>query len=86
MEVLVDAGTATVDNCVLIVDSERKATIHHLYCMDYAHTYYRRSSDHARTFSPAAEITAPFAAFASEYPFIIQATGPGHGSKRTVAG
>jgi sialidase-1 len=47
--------------------------------VDYAHTYYRRSADHARTFSPAAEIATPFAAFASEYKFIIQATGPGHG-------
>ena len=78
-EVLVDAGRATVDNCVLIVDRKRKGVVHHLYCVDYAHTHYRRSTDHARTFSQATEITKPFAAFAAEYKFIIQATGPGHG-------
>jgi len=79
MEVLVDAGKSTVDNCVLIVDKKRKGVVHHLYCVDYAHTYYRCSTDHARTFSPAAEIAKPFAALASEYKFILQATGPGHG-------
>ena len=79
LEVLIDGGKATVDNCVLIVDRKRNGVVHHLYCVDYAHTYYRRSMDHARTFSPGAEITKPFAAFAAEYPFIIQATGPGHG-------
>jgi sialidase-1 len=79
MEVLVDAGKSTVDNCVLIVDRKWKGMVHHLYCVDYAHTYYRRSPDHARTFLGAREITDPFASFASEYKFILQATGPGHG-------
>ena len=79
MEVLFDGGKSTVDNCVLIVDPKRKGVVHHLYCVDYAHTFYRRSTDHARTFSPAIEITQPFAAFAAEYKFIMQATGPGHG-------
>jgi sialidase-1 len=79
MEVLVDAGKSTVDNCVLIVDKKRKGVVHHLYCVDYAHTCYRRSTDHARTFSPATEIVLPFAAFGSEYKFILRATGPGHG-------
>jgi sialidase-1 len=79
MEVLVHSGKSTVDNCVLIVDRKQKGLIHHLYCTDYAHTYYRRSTDDARTFSEAVEITQPFAAFASEYAFILQATGPGHG-------
>src|SRR3990172_2630837 len=59
MEVLVDANKSTVDNCVLIVDKKRKGVVHHLYCVNYAHTYYRRSTDHARTFSPATEITKP---------------------------
>jgi sialidase-1 len=79
MEVLVDAGKSTVDNCVLIVDKKQRGVVHHLYCVDYAHTYYRRSTDHARTFSPPTEVAKPFAAFASEYKFILQATGPGHG-------
>jgi sialidase-1 len=79
MEVLMSAGKSTVDNCVLIVDKLRKGVVHHLYCVDYAHTYYRRSTDDARTFSPPVEIKEPFAAFAKEYRFIIQATGPGHG-------
>jgi sialidase-1 len=79
MEVLVDAGTSTVDNCVLIVDKKRAGVVHHLYCLDYARTCYRRSTDHGRTFSPATEIAKPFADFAAEYPFIIRATGPGHG-------
>jgi sialidase-1 len=79
LEVFVDGGTSTVDNCVLIVDAQRQGVVHHLYCVDYAHTYYRRSTDHAATFSPAVEITKPFADFASEFAFIIQATGPGHG-------
>jgi sialidase-1 len=79
MEVLVDAGKSTVDNCVLIVDKKRAGVVHHLYCVEYAHTYYRRSTDHGRTFSPAAEIAKPFAEFAAETKFIIQATGPGHG-------
>jgi len=79
MEVLVDGGKSTVDNCVLIVDRKHSGVVHHLYCIDYARTYYRRSTDHARTFAPATEIAQPFVAFASEYQFIIQATGPGHG-------
>lgn len=79
MEVFVHVGKSTVDNCVLIVDGMRKGVVHHLYCVDYAHTYYRRSTDHARTFSPAVEIKKPFADFAREYKFIVQATGPGHG-------
>lgn len=79
MERLVDAGKSTVDNCVLIVDKKRVGVVHHLYCVNYAHTYYRRSTDHGRTFSPAAEIAKPFTEFAAEYPFIIQATGPGRG-------
>jgi len=79
MEVLVDAGEATVDNCVLIVDKKRVGVVHHLYCVDYASTYYRRSTDHGRTFSPATKITRPFEELAAETPFIIQATGPGHG-------
>jgi sialidase-1 len=79
MEVLVDAGKSTVDNCVMIVDRRRKGVVHHFYCVDYAHTYYRRGTDHGRTFSAPVEITEPFAAFATEYPFLIRATGPGHG-------
>jgi sialidase-1 len=79
MEVLVDAGKSTVDNCVMIVDRKQKGVVHHLYCVDYAHTYYRRSTDHARTFSAPVEIKKPFAEFKAEFPFILQATGPGHG-------
>lgn len=79
MEVFVDGGKSTVDNCVLIVDRKREGVVHHLYCVDYARTCYRRSTDHGRTFSPAADITQPFAEFAAEYKFILQATGPGHG-------
>lgn len=79
MEVLLDLGKKTVDNSVLIVDRKQRGVIHHLYCTDYAHTYYRRSTDDAKTFSEAVEITQPFKDFVPEYPFILQATGPGHG-------
>jgi sialidase-1 len=79
METLLDAGKSTVDNCVMIVDREQRGVVHHLYCVDYTHTYYRRSADHGRTFAAAVEITEPFAAFAKEYTFILRATGPGHG-------
>jgi sialidase-1 len=79
MEVFVDSGQSTVDNCILIVDQQRAGVVHHLYCVDYAHTYYRRSTDHALTFSSPTEITEPFAGLASEFPFVLQATGPGHG-------
>lgn len=79
MEVLLDLGDKTVDNSVLIVDRKQKGVIHHLYCSDYAHTYYRRSTDDAKTFTEAVEITQPFKDFATEYSFILQAVGPGHG-------
>jgi sialidase-1 len=78
-EVFMDVDKSTVDNCILIVDRLQKGVVHHLYCTDYAHTYYRRSTDNAKTFSPAVEIKKPFAEFAAEYKFILQATGPGHG-------
>lgn len=37
MEVLLDGGKSTVDNCVLIVDQKREGIVHHVYCVDYAH-------------------------------------------------
>lgn len=72
------SGKDTVDNCVMIVDQKQKGVVHNLYCINYAHTYYRRSTDNARTFSKAVEITKPFTDFRSEYHFILQAVGPGH--------
>jgi hypothetical protein len=80
MEVFCHAGKSTVGNCVLIVDRVQKGVVHHLYCVDYAHAYYRRSADHARTFSPPVEIKKPFDQFASDYKFILRAIGPGNGT------
>ncbi len=78
METLVDLGTTTVNNPLMIVDRRQPGVVHFLYCQDYAHAFYRRSADNGRTFSPPVEITKTFAAFQPEFAWKLLATGPGH--------
>jgi len=68
----------THNNAVMIVDSDG-ATIHLLYCIEYARCYYSFSTDDGLSFSDPIDITSTFEAFKSEYDWMVLATGPGHG-------
>ncbi len=76
--ILVDAGTETVNNVVAIPGRGRRE-VHLLYCINYARAYHLVSRDSGRTFSPAVEITAAFETLRPQYDFNVIATGPGHG-------
>ncbi len=68
----------TQNNAVAIVD-HKTASLHFLYCLEYARCYYMRSDDDGLTFSEPVDITGTFEAFRSEYDWKVIATGPGHG-------
>jgi len=67
----------TLNNPVAIAD--RDGAVHLLYCVEYAHCFYRRSDDDGVTFSPPVEITAAFEPFRAAHDWKVLATGPGHG-------
>lgn len=57
----------------------RDGTLHFLFCVEYTHAFYMRSTDDGRTFSAPLDITAAFEPFRRRYPWRVLATGPGHG-------
>ena len=67
----------THNNPVAIAD--RNGAVHFLFCLEYMRVFYMRSRDDAKTFSAPVEITSPFDAFRTEFPWRVVATGPGHG-------
>lgn len=77
-QIIADAGKATVDNPVPIVDLQTGA-IHFLHQVNYARAYYMRSDDDGLTFSEPVEITETFLKFRQEYDWKVIACGPGHG-------
>ena len=65
-QIIADAGKATVDNIVPIVDLQTGA-IHFLHQVNLARAYYIRSDDDGLTFSEPVEITETFLKFRQEY-------------------
>ncbi|MFP6584024.1 MAG: sialidase family protein [Candidatus Hydrogenedentota bacterium] len=70
--------TVTINNPVAVVDYQ-DASVHFIYCIEYARCYYMRSDDDGLTFSEPVDITETFEGFRSEYDWKVIATGPGHG-------
>jgi sialidase-1 len=68
----------TVNNPMAIPDRER-GLVHFLFCVEYAHCFYARSTDDGKTWSKPADITPAFDRFRPEYDWKVLATGPGHG-------
>ena len=68
----------TMNNPVAIADRKR-GVVHFLYCAEYAHCYYLRSTDDGATWSTPVEITSAFEALRPRYNWAVLATGPGHG-------
>jgi sialidase-1 len=67
----------TYNNPVAIAD--RNGAVHFLFCVEYMRAFYMRSDDDGKTFSRPVEITAAFANFRRYWPWVVLATGPGHG-------
>jgi len=63
-------------NATPIVD--RQGTIHLVYQRGYERSYYTKSVDDGKTWSPAVDITYAFEAFKPEYNALVIAPGPGH--------
>ena len=67
----------TYNNPVAIAD--RNGTVHFLFCVEYMRAFYMRSDDDGKSFSKPVEITGAFANFRRHWPWVVLATGPGHG-------
>jgi len=67
----------TYDNPVAIAD--RKGAVHFLFCVEYMRVFYMRSDDDGRTFSTPVEITSALESLRKVFPWVVVATGPGHG-------
>ncbi|MFQ3652051.1 MAG: sialidase family protein, partial [Gemmataceae bacterium] len=67
----------TINNPVLI--ASRDSTVHFLFCVEYARVFYRKSTDEGATWTKAVELTAVFEPLRKKYPWLVVATGPGHG-------
>lgn len=76
--ILADAGKTAAHNAMMIPDRDSD-TVHFLYCVDYKHAYYAKSTDDGATFGEAVDITAVFEGYRREYNWELIATGPGHG-------
>ncbi len=76
--VLVDGESKTAHNAVLI-GSPHSSEVHFLYGRDYQRCFYARSRDAGLSFSQPTEITAVFEQYRSDYPWMMIATGSGHG-------
>jgi len=67
----------TYNNPVAIAD--RNGAVHFLFCVEYMRAFYMRSDDDGKSFSKPVEITPAFAGFRRNWPWVVLATGPGHG-------
>lgn len=70
-------GELTLNNPVLIAD--RDGTVHFLFCVEYMRVFYSKSNDDGLSFSEPVEITSALEPLRKNYPWIVCATGPGHG-------
>jgi len=77
-----DYGPGPVSNLVLIPDAEL-GCVHGIFCHDYNRAFYIRSDDEGASFSEPREITGTFLAFRDRYPWVVCATGPGHGIRHS---
>lgn len=73
-----DYGPGPISNLVLIPDAGR-GCVHGLFCHDYNRVFYIRSDDEGARFSEPREISQAMAGFREAYPWVVCATGPGHG-------
>jgi sialidase-1 len=67
----------TVNNPLAIADAD--GSVHFLYCVNYEHAFYMKSTDDGVTFSEPIEITGTFDTFKPELNWKVIATGPSHG-------
>jgi sialidase-1 len=77
-----DYGPGPVSNFVMVAD-QTDASVHALYCHNYARVFAMCSADDGATWSEPVEITETLLAFRNGvnrgYPWRVIATGPGHG-------
>ncbi len=66
----------TVNNPVMIAD--KNGTVHFVYCVEYSHVFYARSTDDGLTWSNPVDLTAVVAGLRSQYNWRVVASGPGH--------
>jgi sialidase-1 len=69
-------GAMPTSNATPIVDAS--GNIHLIYQRGYERTYYIKSTDDGKTWTPAVDITYVFDAFKPEYNWQVVAPGPGH--------
>ena len=67
----------TYNNPVAIAD--RSGAVHFLFCVEYMRVFYMRSDDDGGTFTKPVEITAAVEPLKRIVPWVVVATGPGHG-------
>lgn len=70
-------GEVTFNNPVMI--AEKAGPIHLLFCVEYGRCFHCRSDDDGQTFGKPVEITEAIVPLKKNYPWIVVATGPGHG-------
>jgi sialidase-1 len=71
-------GGQTCNNPLLIADRQ-PGRVHFLYCVEYAHCFYRASQDDGLSWSEPLEITPALQDLQARYPWQVCAVGPGHG-------
>jgi sialidase-1 len=67
----------TVNNPIAIADAD--GSVHFLYCVNYEHAFYMKSTDDGATFGAPVDITPVFETFKPEVAWTVIATGPSHG-------
>jgi sialidase-1 len=66
----------TVNNPVMIADKD--GTVHFIYCVEYSHVFYSKSTDDGLTWSNPVDLTPVVAGLRSQYKWRVVASGPGH--------
>lgn len=73
-----DYGPGPISNLVLIPDPDAGRVVA-VFCHDYARVYVMHSDDEGATWSEPREITPAVEPLKTLYPWVVVATGPGHG-------
>jgi sialidase-1 len=71
-------GSGTTYNNPVAIPG-RDGAVHFLFCVEYMRVFYMRSDDDGRTFTKPVEITAALEPLRRIFPWVVVATGPGHG-------
>jgi len=71
-------GGGPLSNFAMIADAAT-GDVHALFCYRYSRVYALRSADDGKTWSPPREISAVLEEYRRRYPWVVIATGPGHG-------